>query len=161
MATTSKRDYVDFWQLNTGVRTKRTGIQVGKYLVITYTTNHNKSKLQIFSILSGRPMTDLKFPDSEEGIQRAIQTAQNLDAVYHDFFDLHLVYPDWDIVNICKWTVPQGIRIYVYLSRLEQLQAEKERKALAVDTITVDDMHRAWEASQLEVPSYERFVRPR
>lgn len=146
-----RREIIDFHQVNTGVKTKRTGVKVGKHLVVATTTRHDENTAQIFGIISGRPVIDVRFPYTVEGIKEAIEVAKWLDGIYQDYFDLWEVYPDWNIVSISRWTVDQGIQVWLACSKLERFQ----------DTITLSDLQAAWLASQSEVPNYTRFFRPR
>jgi hypothetical protein len=84
----------------------------------------------------------LDFSNREE----AIDYAKRLDVVYHDYWFLLSEYPKMSIPQVCMWSVPEGIRIFVSLSSLEDR-----------DTITLTDLKRAYIAAKDKVDDYYKF----
>lgn len=122
------------------VKERRRGILVGSDLAVTY-ANGSQSKYRVYGLTSGRPICKVSF----NKLDQALEFARWLDKIYAEFFDLHLVYPEWDIIRMAQWTVPNGIQIKITIDELEKK-----------DTITLADLHRAWNAAKTHVGEYTR-----
>lgn len=126
-----------------GAPKRQRGNKITDNLVVSYPTPYKiERRYRIFSVLSGRPVVNLDFSTFEE----AAQFARYLDSVYHEFWYLLSEYPTMNIPQVCMWTVPEGIRIFVSLLSLENR-----------DTITLEDMKRAYQASKGKEEEYTKF----
>lgn len=148
------REIIQFNNQVGGVKVKQKGVKVSDDLCVASASpyqNPNQCRWMIFSIISGRPIVKLYFED----VEKAIDVAEILDEIYKEFWFLLSEYPRMNIPQICMWTVPNGIQIYIALNILEtnvRLTANGIR-----DTITLDDLKRAYEAAKNEVSDYVKF----
>lgn len=114
-----------------GVKIRQRAVKVSDHLCVAYASPHSQiERYKIYSIISGRPVVNFTFKDFDQ----AIEVAEWLDKLYKDFWLMLSEYPMMNIPEVCKWSVPDGIRTAVALSSFE-----------GRDTITLDDLRRAIE----------------
>lgn len=135
-------DYKEIIQFHNkvGAPTRQRGIKVGDYLVVSYTNPYVRDgRYRIYSIASGKPVVSFQF----NGADNAREFADFLDSKYREFWILLEEYPSMDIPQVCMWTIKNGIRIYEAMRKLVLLTSLEDK-----DTITLDDLNRAYEAAQ-------------
>lgn len=137
-----------------GANTRHYGLKVSDDLcVATATPWETRFLYKIFSVESGRPVVDLLFKDVTE----AINIAKRLDKTYREFWFLLSEYPKMNVPQVTMWTVPSGIQSYLAIESLENRKFVSLTQSNEVDTITEEDLKRAFWASKDKVEDYMKF----
>ena len=127
---------VSFQDKSALITQKKSGFLVGRYLVISGSDNN----WQVYSLHTGKPLLDCRFV----GYKDAAAFASFCDRLFEEYLPLLELYPDADIFGICKWTVPNGIRVY------EALQTVRRK------VVGVEDINKA--ASEANVYGWTRGI---
>lgn len=125
-------EYVYFYDKSSVVKEKRKGVIVGEHLAITYARG-TTSRYRIYGLLSGRPVTLVSFPATNTGIEQAVEFAKWLDKIYGEYWDLWQAYPEWDVIQMCQYSVPEGVKVKEVLNKLEKREV-----------ITLDEFRNTW-----------------
>lgn len=138
-----------------GANKRHTGVKVSDDLVVAYATpySNDTDRYRIFSIISGRPVVNFDFSNRDE----AIDYAKRLDKVYKDYWFLLAEYPRMSVPQVCMWSVPDGIRIWLSIEALQNRTNELLTASNNSDTITLTDLKRAYEAAKDKVEDYMKF----
>ena len=111
-ASMNRIDFLD--KCVPGVSKKKTGMQVGNYLVIGYIGSDHQD-LGIFSLITGKLFIKARF----QSMEHAQDVAEFLDKKYEQFMPILQDYPDADIVSLARWTVPDGLKIDKKIKEME------------------------------------------
>lgn len=119
----STYDIIEFKDTSSNCPKKCRGIKIGTSLIVSGT----EKRWKIFLINSGKPIINVLFINCED----AVQIAEWIEDVYHDFLQLFDEYPNIDMFGMVKWTVKDGIRNYeamklIKTKRLISMQDFKE-----------------------------------
>jgi hypothetical protein len=147
-------EYIEFVN-KVGANKRQRGIRISDDLVVAYASPYSddKNRFRIFSIVSGRPVVNLDFYDRKD----AEKFAKILDKVYKDYWFLLSEYPKMSIPQVCMWSVPDGIRIWLSVDMLQNRTDELLTASNNSDTITLTDLSRAYEAAKYKVEDYMKF----
>jgi hypothetical protein len=147
-------EYVEFVN-RVGANKRQRGIRISDDLVVAYASPYSDdtNRYRIFSIESGRPVVNLDFSDKED----TKKFAKILDKVYKDYWFLLSEYPKMSIPQVCMWSVPDGIRMWLSIETLQDRTDELLTASDNRDTITLTDLSRAYEAAKDKVEDYMKF----
>jgi hypothetical protein len=151
-----KRQTIEFVLRNNGVNTKTSGIGVGQFLAITFPNKYDQDAVMIFNTLTGKPLVDLRFASTKAGIDDAVKVAEWLVEMYGEFLEVPTAkgFEDADIIDICQWTVPNGIQIRIAFELLDKVKK-------GIEFVTAAHVARAYELAEPEVKKWLGYVRPR
>ena len=97
-------ELVEFRQENNGIKCKRRGAKIGRWLGVAYTSPSKNDTYKIFRLVDGKEALDAQF----DSLECAIQVAEIMDGLYKEYFLLWQEYPEMDLPNITQWTIPDG-----------------------------------------------------
>lgn len=150
-------NYQEIVQFNNcvgGVKVRQRGVKITDDLAVAYASPYSsEQRFRIFSIVSGRPVINLDFSNREE----AIDYAKRLDKVYHEYWFLLSEYPKMSIPQVCMWSVPDGIRIWLSIDMLQNGTLVPLTTPNNRDTITLTDLKRAYIVAKDKVDDYYKF----
>jgi len=127
---------IDIKDMTYGVSVKKTANKITKHLAIAFANaKYNDRRIKIYSIFGHREI----MPQAIETLEDAIQFCKFFEALYGDYWDIHRVdgMEDFDIIQVCQYSVDEGERIFVLLKSLEDR-----------DTITFTEFQKAVENIQ-------------
>lgn len=113
---------VNFTDRTAAIPIKQRGFLIGKHLVIA----GSDSNWQVFFVASGKPIIESKFVTYRD----AALFSDFIENVFDEFLPILETYPDADLFGLCKWSVPDGIRIFQALqqARKQIVDADKLNK---------------------------------
>lgn len=157
-----KRIQVQFVQRINRVNVKTIGVGVGPFLAVAFPNQFDDTAVQIFNILTGKPLVPIRFASTPQGIEDAIKVARWLDDVYRDYLEIPTAkgFEDADIIDLTQWTVENGIRIRIAFELMEKLQNDGDR-VNGIDHMTAALVGRAYNLAEPEVQKWTGFMRPR
>lgn len=152
----NRRQIVEFIQRNNGVNNKTRGIAVGQFLAIAFPNKFEETSVQIFSVLTGKPVVNILFSSEKDGIDGAISVAKWLDEVYKEYLEIPTAkgFEDADVIELCQWTVKNGIQIRIAFDILERAHTQ-------VEYMTPDHVTKAYNMAEPEVKKWLQYVKPR
>lgn len=99
-------DYIEFKDASNGLVHKRVGIKCGDYLVVSYTSEYDKT-FRIFNVLTGKPVIKTRFVNREE----AVSLANKISDTVGEFFYMNKDYPMLDMISVSKWSTKGGLEL--------------------------------------------------
>lgn len=106
-------EWINFYDCRTNIKDKKAGAKVGKYLAVSgYDT-----KWKIYQTYGGIPILDVWITSLAD----AVKIAQVIDKEYNQYLGVWEVYPDWEVLGIARFSVPNGEAIYDVIHELEAL----------------------------------------
>ena len=112
-----KYDQVEFYERITEVKTKKAGIKIGEFLVISGKRVSGYEYYMVYSLLTGKPFPKIKFASPED----ALHFGEWIDSIYGDYLALQTEYPHLDLFQLCQWTVENGQKIADMIGKFEKV----------------------------------------
>ena len=132
-------DIVDFTNRTNGTTRKQKAYLINQYIVVAYA--ETGSEFQVFNRLSGKPILPVKFTD----VDSSTKFAEWIISIFGEWMWAWEVDPTFDVFSMCKWQSMTALRTFVALSLLQNQ-----------DTIKLQDLQSAWNASQSKVKEWTR-----
>jgi hypothetical protein len=105
---------INFKDKTYGTTSKR-GYLIGNSLVVGIGDLSGKT-WKIFKVITGTPLINATFFN----LMDAVSFAENVDALYSDFFGLWEIYPDADVFALAKWSVKKGLQFYETVNTIQK-----------------------------------------
>ena len=102
------------------------GIKISDWLVVGIDDLNRYYK--IYRIHDGEPFINLAFDTLDD----AVRVANWLEITYRDFFPIWEAMPKADLIELCQWTIKNGIEVANLMKMLQETNKGKIISAQAI-----------------------------
>jgi len=106
---------IDYLDKTNGISIRKQIRKVTKHLGFGYANHKYDRRIKIYSIFGHKEV----MPQAIKDTTSAIEFCLYLEKTYGEYWDIHQLkeYEDFDIIQVCQHSVPNGIAIYDALIR--------------------------------------------